>query len=214
ALAKLHQSSAGDLYGIGPAEEPIAALAIRFAMLGSGRNDGKGYSVRAFTFENDTEISMLEFQFKSWFHTRGSIDDAAHLVAYLVKVKGGMGVVLSYKGSTNNRDWLVNLDREPESLFSDSPGLPKFLKRAHAEVHHGFRLHKRSLDVRMNMFMMKPVEKILTSWGVPERKLHRPFKEFLYSGAWKWCISVGHSLGGALAAMAALEIAVDSGSSQ
>ena len=195
---------------------------------------------------------MLEFQFKSWFHTRGSIDDAAHLVAYLVKVKGGMGVVLSYKGSTNNRDWLVNLDREPESLFSDSPGLPKFLKRAHAEVHHGFRLHKRSLDVRMNMFMMKPVEKILTSWGVPERKLHRPFKEFLYSGAlallwrtarqvrvksykdvkllrvslhdkrrasfqpgaWKWCISVGHSLGGALAAMAALEIAVDSGSSQ
>ena len=42
ALAKLHQSSAGDLYGIGPAEEPIAALAIRFAMLGSGRNDGKG----------------------------------------------------------------------------------------------------------------------------------------------------------------------------
>ena len=49
--------------------------------------------MRAFTFGNDTEISMLEFQFKSWFHANGSVDDAAHLVAYLVKVKGGMGVV-------------------------------------------------------------------------------------------------------------------------
>ena len=45
ALAKLHQSSAGDLYGIGPAEEPIASLAIRFAMLAYGRNDGHGSPV-------------------------------------------------------------------------------------------------------------------------------------------------------------------------
>ncbi|CAE7813936.1 unnamed protein product, partial [Symbiodinium microadriaticum] len=213
ALAKLHQSAAGDLYGIGPAEEPIASLAIRFAMLAYGRNDAHGHSVRAFTFGNDTEISMLEFQFKSWFHANGSVDDAAHLVAYLVKVKGGMGVVLSYKGSTNRKDWQANLDSGSE-FFRDSPELPKSLKHARVEVHHGFKWHKTSLDLRMNMFMMEPVEKILRSWGVPERKLHRPFKDFLYSGAWKWCISIGHSLGGAMSAMAALDIAVDSGSSQ
>ena len=194
---------------------------------------------------------MLEFQFKSWFHANGSVDDAAHLVAYLVKVKGGMGVVLSYKGSTNRKDWQANLDSGSE-FFRDSPELPKSLKHARVEVHHGFKWHKTSLDLRMNMFMMEPVEKILRSWGVPERKLHRPFKDFLYSGtlaplwrttrqacvksykhvkllrvclhdkrrasfqpgAWKWCISIGHSLGGAMSAMAALDIAVDSGSSQ
>ncbi|CAE7940416.1 unnamed protein product, partial [Symbiodinium necroappetens] len=223
ALAKLHQSSAGDLYGIGPAEEPIASLAIRFAMLAYGRNDGHGYSVRAFTFGNDTEISMLVFQFKSWFHTNGSTDDAAHLVAYLVKVKGGVGVVLSYKGSTNRKDWQANLDSKPDPLFRDSPlnllqprdsVLPNIFKHAHVEVHHGFKWHKASLDWRMGLFMMEPVTKILTSWGVPESALHRPFKEFLYSGAWKWCISIGHSLGGAMSSMAALDIAVDSGSSQ
>ncbi|OLQ10063.1 hypothetical protein AK812_SmicGene6281 [Symbiodinium microadriaticum] len=118
------------------------------------------HSVRAFTFGNDTEISMLEFQFKSWFHANGSVDDAAHLVAYLVKVKGGMGVVLSYKGSTNRKDWQANLDSGSE-FFRDSPELPKSLKHARVEVHHGFKWHKTSLDLRMNMFMMEPVEKIL-----------------------------------------------------
>ena len=204
---------------------------------------------------------MLVFQFKSWFHTNGSTDDAAHLVAYLVKVKGGVGVVLSYKGSTNRKDWQANLDSKPDPLFRDSPlnllqprdsVLPNIFKHAHVEVHHGFKWHKASLDWRMGLFMMEPVTKILTSWGVPESALHRPFKEFLYSGtlallwqtarqvcvksykdvkllrvslhdkrrasfqpgAWKWCISIGHSLGGAMSSMAALDIAVDSGSSQ
>mmetsp|Transcript_36035 Transcript_36035/g.75050 ORF Transcript_36035/g.75050 Transcript_36035/m.75050 type:complete len:320 (-) Transcript_36035:67-1026(-) len=181
-------------------------------MLAYGRNDAHGYSVRAFTFGNDTEISMLEFQFKSWFHASDRVDDAAHMVAYLVQVEGGVGVVLCYKGSTNKKDWQANLKSEPKALFRDGPMLPDLLKGV--EVHRGFMWHKRSVDLRMNMFSMEAVEKILTSWGVPGTAFHGSFTKFLYSGVWKWCVSIGHSLGGAMSAISALNIAVHSRSSQ
>ena len=55
---------------------------------------------------------------------------------------------------------------------------------------------------------MLPIANILSTWGVTPSK---NFRDFLLSGQWKWCICVGHSLGGAMSAISALELSVRTG---
>ena len=131
-------------------------------------------------------------------HRRGNMDDTGHLVAYIIKLQGGVGIVLSYKGSTNMADWKANMKTFSKKMFPDSD-------KEEVMVHNGFLQHKERLDKRMLQAKMAPIAKLLSTWGVSP---FENFRDFLLSGQWKWCICVGHSLGGAMSAIAALELAV------
>lgn len=147
---------------------------------------------------------MLELQFKSFRHKEHKTDDTAHLVAYLFKVQGsegpGVGIALSYKGSTNLADWKANMATWPRSMFPTIPELKN------VKVHRGFLAHKRRLDARMSDAPMAPLKTTLAKWGVETSA--KSFREFLLAGQWSWLLTVGHSLGGAMAAISGLELAV------
>ena len=111
-------------------------------------------------------------------------------------------MVLSYKGSTNTADWKANFKTFSIEMFPDLPG------KEDVKVHKGFLEHKERLDKRMSKAEMLPIANILSTWGVTPSK---NFRDFLLSGQWKWCICVGHSLGGAMSAISALELSVRTG---
>lgn len=180
----------------------VLQTSFRLAMMAYGRNSGKSLLFRGIRLKNSDEVSMIEVQFKSSRHRRGNMDDTGHVVAYLIKVEGGVGVVLSYKGSTNTADWKANFKTFSTKMFPDLPG------KEDVKVHKGFLKHKERLDKRMSEAEMLPIAKILSTWGVIPSK---NFRDFLLSGQWKWCICVGHSLGGAMSAISALELSVRTG---
>ncbi|CAK9021137.1 Uncharacterized protein SCF082_LOCUS15341 [Durusdinium trenchii] len=105
-LQEIHENTLGT--NLTQAEGFILRTSLRLAMLAYGRNDGKGLSYHELR-GTEKQVSMLELQFTSFRH-KFRTDDAAHLVAYLFKVQGpkgpGVGIVLSYKGSTNLADWM------------------------------------------------------------------------------------------------------------
>ena len=171
-------------------------------MMAYGRNSGKSLLFRGIRLKNSHDVSMIEVQFKSSRHRRGNMDDTGHAVAYLIKEEGGLGVVLSYKGSTNTADWKANFKTFSIEMFPDLPG------KEDVKVHKGFLEHKERLDKRMLKAEMLPIANILSTWGVTPSK---NFRDFLLSGQWKWCICVGHSLGGAMSAISALELSVRTG---
>eukprot|EP00929_Paragymnodinium_shiwhaense_P019516 TRINITY_DN13271_c0_g1_i3.p2 TRINITY_DN13271_c0_g1~~TRINITY_DN13271_c0_g1_i3.p2 ORF type:complete len:147 (+),score=22.28 TRINITY_DN13271_c0_g1_i3:56-442(+) len=113
------------------------------------------------------DLMVVELQ----FHGTGNRQNGAHAVVYMYKVPGGgVGVVISYKGSTlNPSDWVHNVQVwSPEYLLQG-----RSLKRAqrdqkpegYAQVHKGFLKYKRSLDHKMQKFSMHHLAETLASWG-------------------------------------------------
>ncbi|CAK9079141.1 unnamed protein product [Durusdinium trenchii] len=201
-LQEIHEHTLGSHQVLTHRESLILRTSLRLAMLAYGRNDGKGLSYHELRTEK--EVSMLELQFKSFRHKEHKTDDTAHLVAYLFKVQGsegpGVGIALSYKGSTNLADWKANMATWPRSMFPTIPELKN------VKVHRGFLAHKRRLDARMSDAPMAPLKTTLAKWGVETSA--KSFREFLLAGQWSWLLTVGHSLGGAMAAISGLELAV------
>ena len=151
-LSGLHEKALPGLVHMGPNEALILQVSMRLAMLAYGRNNGKGLSYQSFRTAGSNDVNLLELQFKSLRHRAGRIDDTAHAVAYLIKVEGGVGVVLCYKGSTNMRDWMANMLTKPVFLFPDR------LDETETLVHRGFKAHKERLDERMANASMAPLK--------------------------------------------------------
>mgnify|MGYP002803586580 FL=1 len=197
-LSDLHEENVSAQLVLSTRETVVLQTSFRLAMLAYGRNSGKSLLYRGISFKDSEEVSLIEVQFKSSRHRRGNMDDTGHLVAYIIKLQGGVGIVLSYKGSTNMADWKANMKTFSKKMFPDSD-------KEEVKVHNGFLQHKERLDQRMLQAKMAPIAKLLSTWGVSP---FENFRDFLLSGQWKWCICVGHSLGGAMSAIAALELAV------
>ncbi len=197
-LSDLHEENVSAQLVLSTRETVVLQTSFRLAMLAYGRNSGKSLLYRGISFKDSEEVSLIELQFKSSRHRRGNMDDTGHLVAYIIKLQGGVGIVLSYKGSTNMADWKANMRTFSKKMFPDSD-------KEEVMVHNGFLQHKGRLDKRMLQAKMAPIAKLLLTWGVTP---FENFRDFLLSGQWKWCICVGHSLGGAMSAIAALELAV------
>ncbi|CAE7876913.1 unnamed protein product, partial [Symbiodinium necroappetens] len=125
-------------------------------------------------------------------------DDSPYAVIYMMKLpEGGFGLVLSFKGSTNSLDWMRNFNILPSRLRSDDG----------VKVHTGFATHVDSIFRRLSRFtrLVKSLYEAWAAWGIPSNIQN--MADFVTSGEWKWCICVGHSLGGAMAAIAAEKIA-------
>eukprot|EP00931_Biecheleriopsis_adriatica_P087506 TRINITY_DN61970_c0_g1_i1.p1 TRINITY_DN61970_c0_g1~~TRINITY_DN61970_c0_g1_i1.p1 ORF type:complete len:530 (+),score=72.99 TRINITY_DN61970_c0_g1_i1:62-1591(+) len=191
-------------------------LAVRFCMLSYSRNDAVAAQSRVFCSRATGAAEVLELQ----FHGTEDFEKGAHLVVYVYRLdarnsKAGVGVVMAYKGSTANlEDWRHNLRfvRPTETsasfgkqLFDDSCG--GLLREA--QCHVGFLDYKRTLDARMMQFSMASMQGLMKEWGAQSDAPH--FLGWLRSGVWKWCAVVGHSLGGAMATIAATELAVKAG---
>jgi len=214
ALQNIHEATSGR------ADASTAVdIALRFSMLAYSRNDGLPAVGRVLQEAWGTD-AVIELQ----LHGTNAWDAGAHCVAYIYKLEEGVGVVLAYKGSTSNmEDWIHNVKfltsndgsvSSGKPLFSDMQG-PLDSFEARAEVHPGFLAYKQSLDARMkNVAIEKNLRDMLESWGSvwekkPSGRIH--FHQWLHSpNAWKWCVVVGHSLGGAMAQVSAADLAVRS----
>ena len=131
----------------------------------------------------------------------GEEDTSPYVLVYMVKLSdGGIGLILSFKGSTNGLDWKRNFNFLPTRLGSDSG----------VKVHKGFGWHVDSIFQKMSQVGRKvaTLYNAWGSWGIPSHI--QSLEDFVTSGVWKWCICVGHSLGGAMAAVASQRIASSS----
>jgi len=188
-------------------------MCLRFALLAYARNNA---GVRYHFLESlvTGEVEAIEVQ----LHGTDDFRAGAHAALYIYRLKeGGVEVVLSYKGSTLNvEDWahnlcFVNVEDDMSlhlgtPLFSDVQDASENVQNA--KVHTGFQAYKRSLDDRMKGFSMEPLLELLHQWGAATE--HGDLYSWLHSrgASWKRCTVVGHSLGGAMAAMAAVELAI------
>lgn len=203
-------------------------LATRFCLLAYTRN----CAVAAQSVLLHSRQSGLPEAIELQFHGSDDYERGAHLVAYIYRLDGsasaatpgGVGVVLAYKGSTANaEDWKHNFrflsrKRGGERAGAMSFGRHLFQRPVRSpggrlcddvQCHSGFLMYKRTLDDRMRQFSKAPLRGQLARWGVPSDAPH--FLSWLNSGAWSWCAVVGHSLGGAMAAIAATELGVRAG---
>eukprot|EP00435_Cladocopium_sp_Y103_P007745 s522_g2.t1 len=144
----------------------IMKESMKLALLSYARNEGKGVLYNAFQ-DSSGSLTTLELQMKSLRHDWGEEDDTAHVVVYLIRDRDrnkgsldGFGVVLAYKGSTNDVDWEINMDTKPVPLFPDLPD------KKEIRVHRGFLGHKQRLDETMQHAPMAPLKKWLKLWGV------------------------------------------------
>jgi len=195
-----------------------ADLAIRFCLLAYGRNDDVLAQSRVLRSRESGESAVIELQ----FHGSDDFWKGAHLVVYLYRLPAaqGVGVVMAFKGSTANlEDWIHNFRFVRRCSGGEICGLASFGTDLFPETacgplagvrcHVGFLAYMRTLDARMMQFSTASLQPVLREWGVETGAPH--FLAWLRSGAWKWCAIVGHSLGGAMASIAATELAVTSG---
>jgi len=186
-------------------------IALRFALLAYSRNDAEGIRYQFLQSSVSGKVEAIEIQ----LHGTDDFRAGAHAVLYIYRLKeGGVEVVLSYKGSTLNvEDWAHNLCFatvqcgimvQGSTLFPDAEDGSELQG---VKVHTGFKAYKKTLDARMRDFSMEPLSGLLTEWGAaPE---HANLYAWLHSptSSRKHCTVVGHSLGGAMATMAAVELA-------
>lgn len=211
-------------------------IAIRYCMLAYARNNAvTSQCIMLYNRESGAE-EAVELQFDG----SDDFAKGAHVVVYLYRLGqgDGVGVVLAYKGSTANiEDWKHNVQivtRSNASKGVANPGLAfgnnlfencqqtakdRLLGEDYTGVdaekirkvrcHSGFLRYKRTLDEVMSNFDFANLRRTLVRWGCPTEA--PDFVTWLNSGSWAWCAFVGHSLGGAMASIAASEVAVRSG---
>eukprot|EP00931_Biecheleriopsis_adriatica_P043623 TRINITY_DN24933_c0_g1_i1.p1 TRINITY_DN24933_c0_g1~~TRINITY_DN24933_c0_g1_i1.p1 ORF type:complete len:533 (+),score=75.52 TRINITY_DN24933_c0_g1_i1:165-1601(+) len=219
ALAKVPASGSAD-----------ASVAVdyttRFCGIAYARNDGVQCKISELRSQSG-ECEALEVQ----LHASADWAAGAHLVVYVYRLQGtGVGVVLAYKGSTMNReDWKHNLhifsrrgDSRSEAghgihwgvdLFPDLKATTSDESVAKAQVFTGFLDYWRLLDLKAASCSLESWRGLLAEWGSPLPETADDLKSWLYAGHWKWCVAVGHSLGGAMANIAAVDLTVRSGRS-
>lgn len=187
----------------------ILDFTMRFAALSYSRNSE---ALAQFTIlgERENVPEVIEIQ----LHGTGDRENGAHAVVYLYKsVNGGAGVVLSFKGSTlNYANWSHNLKAfSSEYLLSGDARVRSNQPEREAAVHQGFLTYKRTLDSRMKRFSLQTdlVRDVLKQWGIRLVKGMTLYR-WLVQGKWEWCLLVGHSLGGAMAQIAAAELSLRS----
>jgi len=203
--------------------------ATRYCCLAYARNDGVRSKVTELFSKTTGQLEALELQLRSSDDFRAG----SHLVAYIYRLgHGGAGVVMAFKGSTlNAQDWSHNLHivtrkgtKAAENhkgavhwgvhLFPDAGALASGGgEAAEAQVFTGFVKYWMKLDRQSLECSLEPWREVLESWGAPLPSDAGSFRAWLHSGAWKWCAVVGHSLGGAMAQIAATDLAVRSGRS-
>mmetsp|Transcript_69381 Transcript_69381/g.162463 ORF Transcript_69381/g.162463 Transcript_69381/m.162463 type:complete len:399 (-) Transcript_69381:64-1260(-) len=128
-------------------------------------------------------------------------DDCPAAAIYVIRLAdGGVGLILSFKGTSNVLDWMRNLDIRsvPFSASKD------------AKVHSGFQTHLGHLFDSLGDWRLRELNHVLHLWGVAEEGSIPNVLDYVLHGNWSWCICTGHSLGGAMAALAAETIAVKS----
>ncbi|CAE6971992.1 GIP [Symbiodinium sp. CCMP2592] len=202
---------------IGSKDAFIIDISMRMALLAYGRTTSSGATGRVQFFAPGQEepISMLELTVRGVEADAQRIaklhlterqaglnssqqDDSPYAVVYMVKLpEGGHGLILSFKGSTNSLDWMRNFNILPSRLRSDD----------RVKVHTGFATHVESIFKTLSRFgrSVASLYHAWAAWGIPSNIQN--MADFVTSGDWKWCICVGHSLGGAMAAIAAEKIA-------
>jgi len=197
----------------------VVDYTLRFEMLSYLRNSGQEAQSLVLKCQASNSNELIEFQ----FHGTDNYDCGAHAVVYLYKLPtGGIGVVLSFKGTTaNSSDWGSNLKiwrAKDDDLERITKGTPLFTQHAHglaseARVHPGYFEYYQSIVKCMKRFSIAHLQPLLDQWqtsssGVAKTDLW----SWLHSGAnWQWCALVGQSMGGALASYAATDIALISG---
>ncbi|CAE7159719.1 unnamed protein product, partial [Symbiodinium pilosum] len=197
-----------------PEQAFLLQMSMTMALLPYCRYDFFGGLYQGFTPEGADKPNLIEAQFMGDEHEPGQKDTEAHMVAYVVSLKdGGFGLILGYKGTSaggsvacyvpfpgcsilfgqDTNDWYKNWDAAAARLFVGNDQI---------QVHRGFLEYKRSLDKRMARSPIpQEMKAILESWGV--KKHYENFWQLVTSSDWKWCVCVGHSLGGGMASIAA-----------
>jgi len=197
---------------------------LRFEMLSYLRNCGEEAQSLVLRSQTTNSDDVVELQ----FHGTKNHDAGAHAVAYLYRLSsGGVGAVLCFKGTTcNSSDWGKDLKiwkaidgditkglTNGMHLFPDGAGLA-----GDAQVHPGYFDYYQTILARMKAFSVEHLQPLLQQWqfsdsGLPVAGTNSEvtnFLSWLQSGAWEWCVFVGHSMGGAMASYAATELAVHS----
>lgn len=228
ALAALPPEGAAD------ATMPID-YTLRFEMLAYLRNNGEEAQSLVLKSQTSDCEELVELQ----FHGTNNYEAGAHAVAYLYKLPaGGVGTVLCFKGATfNGSDWGNELKiwrAKDDDITRLTKGAPVFSAEAHglasdarlrglardARIHPGYAEYYQTILERMKNFSMEHLQPLLSSWefsdtGLPVtqgRSSHGlDFLSWLQAASWKWCVCVGHSMGGAMASYAATDLAVQSG---
>lgn len=183
-------------------------LAAQFCALAYGVNS----DVQVLATRVGPEVLQVEI------HGTEDFEEGAHVVVYLYRLsQGGIGVVLSYKGSTGDLDFAANFHHASiqngtvqfnAPLFSEITGRPTDLNQMEedATCHPGFLDYKGTLDEAMRAWDMQSISRILNDeWGAPAAP---NFLSWLRAGHWRWCIVTGHSLGAGLAAIVSTDLAV------
>jgi len=198
---------------------------LRFEMLAYLRNDGE----EAQSLVLKSQASDLEELVELQFHGTSEYEKGAHAVAYIYKLpSGGVGVVVCFKGTTcNASDWGADMkywrakDSDVTRLTTGTPLFPAEASGSgkDARIHPGYAEYYHTILARMQQFSMDHLQPLLQQWECSSSRIpvvqgsgqSVDFLTWLRAGAWKWCVCVGHSLGGALASYAATDFAVHCG---
>ena len=120
-------------------------------------------------------------------------DDSPYAAVYIIRLSdGGVGLVFSFKGSTNLKDWARNLD----FLGTHFEGS----NNSHVKVHRGFQAHANSIwtSLKDAVTDLAVHRLLIDTWNIQDAYANE-FTDYVTHGTWSWCICVGHSLGGAMA---------------
>ncbi|CAE7389469.1 unnamed protein product [Symbiodinium necroappetens] len=194
---------------ISDADAFMVDMTLRTSLLSYGRLPSKwSYASFGIYAEKGGDVPVLaEIQIRGEVdHKRSKSgdyqeDDCPAAAIYVIRLAdGGVGLILSFKGTSNVLDWMRNLD------LRSAP----FRGSKDAKVHRGFQTHLGHLFDSLGAWRLRELNLLLHSWGVEELDPTRNALDYVLHGNWSWCICTGHSLGGAMAALAAETIAVES----